>query len=111
VPALGIAGLSLSLASIDWRSDDEFTVDLTASWTLPWRRGNLGRQLVDVLRLRQGKCRTTSARRESRSVGLRRMPRMPLGWLSMRLERLRRLRRLLLVLGSLSGLLDPTLVG
>jgi hypothetical protein len=39
---------------------------------------------------------------------------MPLGWLSMRLERLRRLRRLrrlLLVLGSLSGLLDPTLVG
>jgi hypothetical protein len=29
VPALGIAGLSLSLASIDWRSDDEFTVDLS----------------------------------------------------------------------------------
>src|SRR6516225_3746985 len=86
---------------------------LSESPNLSRRGGNLGRELVDILRFRQGKCRTTSSRRKSR-LGVR-MPRLPMRRMPVRLERLLGLRRLwrlrlglLLVLGPLWLVLDHT---
>ena len=82
VPVLGAAGLSLSLASGASASTSGAAADvspqntLSESPNLSRRGGNLGRELVDILRFRQGKCRTTSSRRKSR-LGVR-MPRLPM---------------------------------
>jgi len=119
VPVLGAAGLSLSLASGASASTSGAAADvspqntLSESPNLSRRGGNLGRELVDILRFRQGKCRTTSSRRKSR-LGVR-MPRLPMRRMPVRLERLLGLRRLwrlrlglLLVLGPLWLVLDHT---
>lgn len=70
--------------------------DRTGSPSLPRRGRNLRRQLVDILRLRQGTRRNKpSRRRETCLERLRRLSRLSrLQRLPMRLERLRRLRRL-----------------
>ena len=119
VPVLGAAGLSLSLASGASASTSGAAADvspqntLSESPNLSRRGGNLGRELVDILRFRQGKCRTTSSRRKSR-LGVR-MSRLPMRRMPVRLERLLGLRRLwrlrlglLLVLGPLWLVLDHT---
>ena len=115
VPVLGAAGLSLSLASGASASTSGAAADvspqntLSESPNLSRRGGNLGRELVDILRFRQGEYRATSGRRKSR-LGLPvRMRRLPMRRMPVRLERLRRLRRLrrlLLVLGFLPLVLD-----
>ena len=83
---------------------------LSESPNLSRRGGNLGRELVDILRFRTGKCRTTSSRRKSR-LGVR-MPRLPMRRAAGEVLGLRRLWRLrlglLLVLGPLWLVLDHT---
>ena len=73
---LGLAGVSLSLAGGASASTSGSATHIPAQKVTPPHeiiRGNLRREFVDVLRLRQGKRCEAPARRTTCSAGLRRL--------------------------------------